>query len=216
MNQTYFTRLEARLMPYIYQTIVTASTKRIPAMRSMVSEYANDKNCQYLDKQYMLGDNLLIVPLFHDENRIKYYLPKGIWTNFFTGKEYKGDTWIEETYCFPHIPLMVRENAIIAVGSRDDRLDYDYADGCELRVYALHDGVRVDTVVYNSESTAALTVSVKRHGHTIIVTSTDTKPYTIRMVNLHAAAAVNGLVVIDGNDSLITPDKNANVLEITF
>ena len=212
----YFTRLKARLMPYLYQTSITASTTGIPTMRSMVLEFTSDKNCQYLDKQYMLGDNLLVAPIFNDESRAEYYLPKGIWTNFFTGKEYKGGTWVEETHSYLSIPLMVRENSIVAIGAHDDRPDYDYADGCELRVYALHDGAKADTVVYGMENIPELTVSVKRQGHTIIVTSDGNKPYTIRMVNLHAASAVNGLVVIDGNDTLVTPDKNANIIEITF
>lgn len=212
----YFTRLKAKLMPYLYQTAITASTTGIPTMRSMVLEFTFDKNCQYLDKQYMLGDNLLVAPIFNDESRAEYYLPKGIWTNFFTGKEYKGGTWVEETHSYLSIPLMVRENSIVAIGAHDDRPDYDYADGCELRVYALHDGAKADTVVYGMENVPELTVSVKRQGHTIIVTSDGNKPYTIRMVNLHAASAVNGLVVIDGNDTLVTPDKNANIIEITF
>ena len=42
------------------------------------------------------------------------------------------------------------------------------------------------------------------------------KPYTIRMVNMHATEAVNGFVVIEGNDSIITPDANASVIEIKF
>ena len=212
----YFTRLKAKLMPYLYQTAITASTTGIPTMRSMVLEFTSDKNCQYLDKQYMLGDNLLVAPIFNDESRAEYYLPKGIWTNFFTGKEYKGGTWVEETHSYLSIPLMVRENSIIAIGAHDDRPDYDYADSCELRVYALHDGAKADTIVYGMENVPELTVSVKRQGHTIIVTSDGNKPYTIRMVNLHAASAVNGLVVIDGNDTLVTPDKNANIIEITF
>ena len=212
----YFTRLKAKLMPYIYQTSVHASKTGIPTMRSMVLEYTDDKNCHYLDKQYMFGDSLLVAPIFNDESRAEYYLPKGIWTNFFTGKEYKGGTWIEENHSYLSIPLMVRENSIIAVGAHDDKPDYDYADNCELRVYALHDGAKADTVVYGMENVAELSVSVKRQGHTIIVTSEGDKPYTIRMVNLRAATSVNGLVVIDGNDSLITPDKGANVVEITF
>ncbi len=212
----FFTKLKAKLMPYIYKTAVTASTTGIPTMRSMVLEYTNDKNCQYLDKQYMFGDSLLVAPIFNDESRAEYYLPKGIWTNFFTGKEYKGGTWVEETHSYLSIPLMVRENSIIAVGAHDDRPDYDYAEGCELRVYALHDGAKVDTVVYGMDNTAELNVSVKRQGRTIFVTSEGSKPYTIRMVNLRAANALNGLIVIDGNDTLITPDKNANVIEISF
>lgn len=212
----FFTRLKARLMPYLYATAITASTTGIPCMRSMVLEFTEDKNCHYLDKQYMLGDSLLVAPIFNDESRAEYYLPNGIWTNFFTGKEYHGGTWVEEKHSYLSIPLMVRENSIIVTGAHDDKPDYDYADNCELRVYALHDGIKAETTVYGMNNTPELSVSVKRQGHTIHVTADGDKPFTIRMVNMHAVSAVNGLLVVEGNDSIITPDKGASVMEITF
>ena len=212
----FFTRLKAKLMPYLYKTAITASRTGIPCMRSMVLEFTEDKMCNYLDKQYMLGDNLLVAPIFNDESRAEYYLPAGIWTNFFTGKEYKGGTWVEEQHGYLSIPLMVRENSIVAIGAHDDKPDYDYADSCELRIYALHDGVKTETTVYGMSNLPELTVSAARSGHTIHVTAESSKPYTIRMVNMHAVEAVNGLVVIEGNDSLITPDANASVVEIKF
>lgn len=45
-------------------------------MRAMVLSYTNDKMCNYLDKQYMLGDSLLVAPIFNDEGIGEYYLPK--------------------------------------------------------------------------------------------------------------------------------------------
>ena len=111
---------------------------------------------------------------------------------------------------------MVREKSIIALGSHDDRPDYDYAEGCELRVYAIHDGVKIDADVYGMNNTKELVVSVKRQGRSIHVTADSRKPYTIRMINMHAANAVNGFVTIEGNDSIITPDNGANMMEITF
>ena len=142
----FFTRLKAKLMPYLYKTAITASRTGIPCMRSMVLEFTEDKMCNYLDKQYMLGDSLLVAPIFNDESRAEYYLPTGIWTNFFTGKEYKGGTWVEEQHGYLSIPLMVRENSIVAIGAHDDKPDYDYADSCELRIYALHDGIKTETM----------------------------------------------------------------------
>ena len=105
---------------------------------------------------------------------------------------------------------MVRENSIIAIGAHDDKPDYDYADSCELRVYTLLDGVKAETTVYGMSNLPELTVSAARSGHTIHVTAEGS------MVNMHAAEAVNGFVVIEGNDSIITPDANASVIEIKF
>ncbi len=111
---------------------------------------------------------------------------------------------------------MVRENSVIAVGAHDDRPDYDYADGCELRVYAIHDGIKLTTQVYSMNNTVELYVSIKRQGHSILVTADSTKPYTIRMINMHAAEAKNGFLTIEGNDSIVTPDQGASVIEIIF
>ena len=106
-------------MPYIYKTAVNASKTGVPCMRSMVMEFTNDRNCHYLDRQYMFGDNLLVAPIFNEEGRAEYYLPQGIWTNFLTGKEYSGGRWIEEHHDYMSIPLMVRENSVIVVGDCD-------------------------------------------------------------------------------------------------
>lgn len=38
------------------------------------------------------------------------------------------------------IPLFVRPGSVIAIGSREDRPDYDYGNGAELRVYGLKEG----------------------------------------------------------------------------
>jgi alpha-D-xyloside xylohydrolase len=203
-------------MPYIYKNAITASKEGIPVMRSMVLEFTDDKTCHYLDKQYMFGDSLLVAPIFNDEGLAEYYLPNGVWTNYFTGKEYKGGTWVSETHDYMSIPLMVRENSIVVTGAHDDKPDYDYADGCELRVYAIHDGVNLETVVYGMNNLAELNVSVKRQGHTIHITAEGDKPYTIRMINMNASNAVNGFLTIDGNDSVVTPDSGARMIEINF
>ena len=111
---------------------------------------------------------------------------------------------------------MVRYKSDIALGAHDDRPDYDYADGCELRVYDIHDGVKIDAEVYGMNNTVELSASVKRQGHSILVTVEAGRPYTIRMVNMRAAEAKNGFLTLEGNDSIVTPDQGANVIEITF
>ncbi len=131
-----FTRLKASLMPYLYKTAVDTSRTGIPVMRSMVLEFTQDRNCAYLDKQYMLGDCLLAAPVFNDEGRGIFYLPKGVWTDFLTGEVMEGPAWKEKHYDYLHLPLMAKENSIIAIGACEDKPDYDYADGVEHRVYS--------------------------------------------------------------------------------
>ena len=205
-----FTRLKASLMPYLYKTSVDTSRSGVPTMRSMVLEFTGDRNCWYLDKQYMLGDNLLVAPIFNDESVGSFYLPQGTWTDFFTGEEIMGGVWTEKTYDYLHLPLMVRENSIVALGSCDDKPDYDYADGVELRVYALADNQECSTVVYDMQQKADLQVSITKSADTITIKAENAggKPYTVRLVNVQAASASGAAMTVDGKDTILTPEAD--------
>lgn len=43
----------------------------------MVLEFTDDRNTAYLDKQYMMGDSLLVAPIFNDKSIAQFYLPEG-------------------------------------------------------------------------------------------------------------------------------------------
>ncbi len=210
----FFTRLKARFMPYLYKTSIETSKSGIPTMRAMVLEFTGDKNCNYIDKQYMLGDSLLVAPIFNDESMAEYYLPKGIWTNFFTGESKRGGEWITEKHDYLSIPLMVRENSIIVMGAHDDRPDYDYADGAEVRIYALQEGKEASTVVYDMKQNVDLSVNVKNEDGKLSIHTKGTKPFTIRLVNVKAVSVNGGSVITEGNDTIITPESNE--IEVNF
>ncbi len=199
-----FTKLKASLMPYLYKTSVDTSKSGVPTMRSMVLEFTADRNCHYLDKQYMLGDNLLVAPIFNDQSMGIFYLPKGTWTDFFTGEVMEGGTWAERKYDYLHLPLMARENSIIAMGACDNRPDYDYADGAELRIYSMQDGGKAETVIYDQKQNVDLTASAERAGNQITLKTEGSKKFSVRLINVKAASADGAELAYDGNDTVLT------------
>ncbi len=201
----FFTRQKARLMPYLYETSVYTSRTGIPTMRSMVLEYTSDKNCSYLDKQYMLGDSLLVAPIFNEEGVGEYYLPQGTWTDFLTGEVQEGGRWYSARYDYLSLPMMVKEGSVIALGSRDDRPDYDYADGVELRLYELHNGCRAERTVYGMDNRAELTIRASRHAGAVTLDVEASKPYTVRLVNVQAVSAEGADIRVEDSDTLVTP-----------
>src|SRR5690606_30447311 len=80
-----FTKLKCRLMPYLYTTASEAASKGIPMMRAMLLEFPDDPACEYLDRQYMLGESLLVAPVFREDGQVSFYLPAGTWTHLLTG-----------------------------------------------------------------------------------------------------------------------------------
>ena len=184
------TLLKASLMPYLYRNAIYASQTGIPMMRSMVLEFTADRNCSYLDKQYMMGDSLLVAPVFNDESIAEYYLPAGTWTNYFTGKKYTGGCWYSDKCGYLEIPLFVKENSIVAVNPDADRPDYDYADNVTFRVYEPSD---CTTTVYDMKANADTTISVRKSGNELTITITGTKKCNVELVNLATETDLTGL-----------------------
>ena len=205
----FFTRLKASLMPYLYKTAIDTSSSGVPTMRSMVLEYTEDKTCHYVDKQYMLGDNLLVAPIFNDQSIAEYYLPKGTWTDFFTGEEKEGAGWITEKHGYLSIPLMVKENSIVVMGAHDDRPDYDYGDHAEIRIYALKDGHSASSIVYGMDNQEQISITASRSGSDIHIQVTSGQEYTIRLINVTASRKD---AVIDGKDTVISLSGNADLV----
>jgi alpha-D-xyloside xylohydrolase len=142
-----FTRLKLRLMPYLLEAARQAATGGVPMMRAMALEFPDDPGCVHLDRQYMLGDDLLVAPVLTATGEVSYYVPAGTWTHFMTGERVTGPRWITERHGFHSVPLLVRPGAVIPEGAVDDRPDYDYADGVTLRLYQIPDGARITTVI---------------------------------------------------------------------
>ncbi|WP_456283597.1 alpha-xylosidase [Microbacterium sp. JZ101] len=128
-----FTRLKLALMPYLHAAGLEAHRSGTPVMRPMPLAFPDDPATAYLDRQYMLGPDLLVAPVFSADGAVDLYLPAGEWTSLLTGETVSGG-WRRETHAFDSVPLYVRPGAVLPVGARDDTTDYDYLDDLTLRV----------------------------------------------------------------------------------
>ena len=153
-----FAQLKNRLMPYLLAAGTEASERGIPVMRPMLLEFPDDPAARYLDRQYLLGPDLLVAPVFDKGGEVEFYLPDGRWTDHWTGAVVDGGGWRRETHGFDTLPLYVRENAVLAWGARSDRSDYDYLDGLVLEVFPGQHGTREVSVVTPEGASATFTV----------------------------------------------------------
>lgn len=158
-----WTALKARLMPYIFSQAQDSISKGLPlSLRAMALEFPDDPTSWYLDRQFMLGDSLLVAPIFQENGEVEFYLPKGAWTNFFTGKTVEGPGWQKETHGFETLPLYVRENSILVLGRKDEtRTVYDYNTDVEVRSYRTKEGKKVAIVDGKGDEVGVLEVGAK-------------------------------------------------------
>jgi alpha-D-xyloside xylohydrolase len=113
----FFTDLKISLMPYILKMSEIVHTQGIPMMRPMMMEFPEDPSCLYLDRQYMLGDSLLVAPIFNSDGVADFYLPAGTWISLITGESVAGGTWRSETHGYTSLPLYVRESSLTQNGA---------------------------------------------------------------------------------------------------
>ena len=208
----FFAKLKASLMPYLYRNAIETSRTGVPMMRSMVLEFNGDPACDYLARQYMLGDSLLVAPIFNDQSMAEYYLPEGTWTSLLSGEVKEGGRWYREKHGYLSIPLYVREGSIIAVGACDTDPEYDYADGAKLRVYAVKPGRTAETVIYGPDNAQELKASVTNENGVYRIRVESEKAYSVCLENVGRPASVQGASCeMDGETAVLKASGSADI-----
>ncbi|MGF6934709.1 hypothetical protein OKW41_003871 [Paraburkholderia sp. UCT70] len=89
------------------------------------------------------------------------------WTHLFTGKQVEGGRWVRERHGFLSLPLYVRPNTLLAIGTENQRPDYDYA----LHLFELDSGKGASVTLRGPDGAAITRVSVTRSGDVLRIRS---------------------------------------------
>jgi len=177
-----FTKLKNTLMPYLYRLAVENNQTGIPVMRSMHVEFPDDPICDTLDRQYMLGESILVAPIFNKEGHASYYLPKGKWTHLLSGEVKEGGTWIKETYDFMSLPLFVRDNTVLPIGHYDVKPVYDYLENLTIKAYHIDKGTEITLPVYITNGDLGATFTV-HHTDEIKIQADQDVTYQVEVIS---------------------------------
>ncbi len=105
--------LRMQLVPYLYAAFVRYHLEGLPPVRALVMDYPDDVRCWTIDDEYMLGDDLLVAPLFAGENVREVYLPNGEWSDFWTGARTPGLQTLKVTSPLDRIPVFVKSGTLL-------------------------------------------------------------------------------------------------------
>lgn len=163
----HYVAWKGRLMPYLWAQAQKTHHTGIPMMRPMVMSFEEDAMTRHIDWQYMLGDDLCVVPVMNEKGKAFFYLPGyGKWTDIQSGKTYESGRSYTVLCDYYQMPVLARPNSIIVYGNYDVRktpsFRYDYMDQAKVVIYELEDGKTIERAVYDADSNRIFTIKVSR------------------------------------------------------
>ncbi len=116
INRKYL-KLHESLLPYLYSYAHEATETGVGAVRPLALEYPDDPKAatDAAKYEFLTGKDFLVAPVYQDTTtRDGIYLPKGTWTDYWSGRTYQGPTTIDG-YSAPldTLPLFVRGGASV-------------------------------------------------------------------------------------------------------
>lgn len=111
-----FLHLRYRLLPYLLGEARRSAAAGLPMMRALVVEFPDDPTTWNVDDQWLLGEHLLVAPIFDTSGHRRVYLPGGRWEDWWTGEVVDGGRWLTVEAALDRVPLWIRDGGAIALG----------------------------------------------------------------------------------------------------
>ena len=171
--------MKYKLMPYVYAQARRSTLTGLPMLRATFINFPDDPGAWLVEDQYMLGDDILVAPLFEEVTSRDVYLPgKGKWIDYQTGTVYSSGWNHIEAGEIPCV-ILVRDGALIPHAPLAQHTgDIDW-NSITIRAYTVEETEADGYVCYPTDNelqeiTAtkqgdAVTISKQPSGHTLTV-----------------------------------------------
>ena len=190
----FFTNLKGKLMPYLWAQANLTHQTGIPMMRAMCIDFSDDPTCLTLDRQYMLGEHLLCAPVMDASGDVEFYLPEGEWFDLLAPYEsaISGGRWIRRHCSYLQMPLYIKENSILGLGSFQNDVVYDYYEHTVFWICGLADGKVATCKIYEADTFDVTLITASRCGNQITVQHpANGKQYCFRIAGTNISVEAN-------------------------
>ncbi|SFL52637.1 glycoside hydrolase family 31 protein [Halanaerobium salsuginis] len=131
-----YIELRYQFLTHFYNLFYQASKTGIPVLRPLLMEFTTDKNCQNLSDQFLIGDNLLIAPIYKpDTEQRLVYLPAGEWINYWTEEVLPGKQHIITEAPLEKLPIFVKANSLLPLTEKFNYVGEKKLNYLELNLY---------------------------------------------------------------------------------
>ena len=118
-----FLNLRENLLPYTYTSAEQATATGVPVTRPLYLSWPGEQDAYaYADSEYMFGPNMLVAPVTTPGTgtvNTTVWLPPGRWTDYFTGRTYRGPSVQTMSSDLSTMPVFIRAGAIVPMRTDD-------------------------------------------------------------------------------------------------
>jgi len=102
-----------QLLPYLLSAFATYERGGIPPFRALIMDWPDDPALVDVDDQYLIGDRMLVAPLFAGEAERTIVLPAGNWHDLWTGARFSGGKIHSVAASTERIPVYVKSGTLL-------------------------------------------------------------------------------------------------------
>jgi alpha-D-xyloside xylohydrolase len=106
-----------QLIPYLRAAFARYAADGTPPFRALALDWPDVPALAKTDDAWMVGDRMLVAPLFAGEASRKLTLPPGRWYNFWTGEEIVGGVTMEIPADTRNIPAFVKSGSVLPLAT---------------------------------------------------------------------------------------------------
>jgi alpha-D-xyloside xylohydrolase len=106
-----------QLVPYLRAAFARYAIDGTPPFRALALDWPDHSEVAKTEDAWMVGDRMLVAPLFAGEPSRRLTLPPVQWRNFWTGETIAGGTTIDITAATPNIPVFVMDGSVLPLAA---------------------------------------------------------------------------------------------------
>lgn len=219
-----YLQLRHRLIPYIYSESYKYHKSGTPLVQPIYYKIPEMYDDAKIKNQYYFGSELLVAPIVEKKeevmNRVihRFYLPKGVWYDFTTGKKFPGDRDYISFYKDEDYPVFVSEGGIITLSNNSNINSTKVPESLEIQIfpgknntYYLYEDDGITTLYKDGYYlVTSIDYNYRENNYTVIIRPLEGKTgiipekrnYKVRFRNVKKADDV----IVYINDKEVTPN----------
>ena len=169
------------LIPYIYSINRRTHTEGRALCEPMYYSYPNEKAAYEVPNQYFFGSELMVSPVTKPADKrtflapARVWLPKGRWTDWYTGRIYEGERFVTMYRDLNALPVLAKEGAIVPLSQNDRKNDWSNPEKLTVRIFRGTNSFTLyeddgETMNFENGAFAETVLSVREAGEELLFT----------------------------------------------